>query len=83
MCNEIDMPLLQNRSEKNILERYVETTEKKREQAANRSSQFCTWNQASLLNIFKPFHNEREYRAMKMEITARNIQANNIKEAKT
>ena len=35
-----------------------------------------TWNQASLPNIFQPLHNEREYRAIKIETTTRNIHAN-------
>ena len=34
-----------------------------------------TWNQASLPQILKPIHNEREYRAIKIEITTKNIHA--------
>lgn len=39
-----------------------------------------TWNQAWSPQILQPFHNEREYRAIKIEITTKNIHANIIKD---
>jgi hypothetical protein len=63
------------------MEKQLVRKEKQKKQKVQQFK-YGTWNQASLPKSFQPFHNVREYRAIKIEITTRNIHANIIKEAR-